>query len=211
MIVVTLARKPLGGTVSSNVLRHGAGALNIDGSRIGVVGEKIHAPQSDPSKRQGEVGRDLGITRSSIGEMQAAQQASIEKANNLGRWPANVLLQHAAGCVRTGVKTDEVPTFDSSHSDRFIARDADVKIARTGESRSLVTEQWDCTEGCPVRGLDDQTGIRASGVAVRHRSGGRNCHSDAQKPPLPDMGYGDTGSAARYFKQFSRADESPEH
>lgn len=32
---VTLARKPLDGTVAANVLEHGTGALNIDGSRIG--------------------------------------------------------------------------------------------------------------------------------------------------------------------------------
>ena len=38
-----------------------------------------------------------------------------------------------------------------------------------------------------------------AGVAVRHRSGGKNCHSEATKPPMDDMGYGDSGSAARFF------------
>lgn len=38
-----------------------------------------------------------------------------------------------------------------------------------------------------------------AGVAVRHRSGGKNCHSDTKKPPMPDMGYGDDGSTARFF------------
>lgn len=38
-----------------------------------------------------------------------------------------------------------------------------------------------------------------AGKAVRHRSGGKNCHSDTKKPPMPDMGYGDEGSAARFF------------
>jgi len=41
-----------------------------------------------------------------------------------------------------------------------------------------------------------------AGVAVRHRSGGKNCHSDTDKPPMDDMGYGDSGSAARFFKHF---------
>ena len=38
-----------------------------------------------------------------------------------------------------------------------------------------------------------------AGVAIRHRSGGKNCHSDINKPPMDDMGYGDSGSASRFF------------
>ncbi len=34
MIVITIARKPLEGTVAANVLRHGCGGINIDASRI---------------------------------------------------------------------------------------------------------------------------------------------------------------------------------
>ncbi len=37
------------------------------------------------------------------------------------------------------------------------------------------------------------------GTAVRHRSGGKNCHSEASKPAMADMGYGGKGSAARFF------------
>ena len=33
---IVMARKPLIGTVAANVLEHGTGALNIDGSRIGI-------------------------------------------------------------------------------------------------------------------------------------------------------------------------------
>jgi hypothetical protein len=32
---ITVARKPLGGTVAANVLRHGTGAINVDGCRVG--------------------------------------------------------------------------------------------------------------------------------------------------------------------------------
>ena len=35
---ITVARKPLVGTVAANVLAHGTGALNIDGCRVGDVG-----------------------------------------------------------------------------------------------------------------------------------------------------------------------------
>ena len=37
-----LARKPLDGTVANNVLKHGTGGLNIDGSRVGITGGETH-------------------------------------------------------------------------------------------------------------------------------------------------------------------------
>jgi DNA modification methylase len=37
------------------------------------------------------------------------------------------------------------------------------------------------------------------GVAIRHNSGGKNFGSDAEKPAMDDLGYGDSGSAARFF------------
>lgn len=46
-----------------------------------------------------------------------------------------------------------------------------------------------------------------AGKAIRHRSGGKNCHSDTQKPPMPDMGYGDDGSAARFFNRLGWSED----
>lgn len=46
------------------------------------------------------------------------------------------------------------------------------------------------------------------GVAVRHRSAGNNIFSDKTKPPMNDIGYGSSGSAARFFycAKASKAD-----
>ena len=88
---ICIARKPLIGTVAKNVLEHGTGALNIDGGRVSADGEVIHTPQSDPAKRAGVVGADLGISRADKADFTAAQRVSVEKANTLGRWPTNVI------------------------------------------------------------------------------------------------------------------------
>ena len=48
-----------------------------------------------------------------------------------------------------------------------------------------------------VLDLFPQTG--KSGVAVRHNSGGNTFGGDNPKPPMEDMGYRDSGSAARFF------------
>jgi DNA modification methylase len=93
---IVVARKPFKGTVAANVLANGTGALNIDGCRISTNGEVVHVPQSDPGARAGVVGTDLGITRANKERFQQSQRDSIERLNEQGRWPANVILDEEA-------------------------------------------------------------------------------------------------------------------
>ena len=45
MIVLTLDRKPLIGSVAANDLKHGTGGINVDGSRIvSSVDARINSP-----------------------------------------------------------------------------------------------------------------------------------------------------------------------
>ena len=73
---IVVARKPLIGTVAKNVLEHGTGGLNIDGSRIGSEG----ATKRDGLGERPD-GNDAGFR---VGH-------KIEQLNT-GRWPANVIL-----------------------------------------------------------------------------------------------------------------------
>lgn len=77
---ITVARKPLIGTVASNVLEWGTGALNIDGCRVGD-----NAGWSYPNGRGGSGwhGRD-GLASNLTKPMAATQ----------GRWPANLILSY---------------------------------------------------------------------------------------------------------------------
>ena len=88
---IIVARKPLDGTYANNVTKHGVGGINIDGCRVPVGDETISVPQSDPSMRAGVVGSDLGFTNADKEQFQAAQRASGEKTQELGRWPANLV------------------------------------------------------------------------------------------------------------------------
>ena len=47
--------------------------------------------------------------------------------------------------------------------------------------------------------LDGQSGIGKSGVAVRHRSGGKTFGAGRDKPPMDDLTYGDSGGASRFY------------
>ena len=96
---IILAMKPLDGTYARNALKWGVSGLNIDGCRIPVKGEKVPTPPSDPRKRSGVVGKDLGISRSSKEKMRQAQFESAERRNRKGRYPANLLLDESAAAL----------------------------------------------------------------------------------------------------------------
>lgn len=90
---IYLGQKPFSEkTGAANLLKHGVGAVNIDGCRVPTDGETFRAPQSDPTKRSGVVGSDLGISAAEVASFQAAQRASIERTATLGRHPANLIL-----------------------------------------------------------------------------------------------------------------------
>lgn len=73
---ITVARKPLIGTVAKNVLAHGTGALNIDGCRVGTEGGTYCVPTGD----KGDVGKFGG----------GIKDGAVADANT-GRWPANII------------------------------------------------------------------------------------------------------------------------
>ena len=73
---ITVARKPLVGTVAENVLEHGTGALNVDGCRI-----------------EGRERTDYGLANAtrSAGNTYGTPSASADFDATQGRWPANLI------------------------------------------------------------------------------------------------------------------------
>ena len=72
---IVVARKPLIGTVATNVLTYGTGALNIDGSRVGT--DDTRSPASKTAL--GVMNDDGWVAK----EVMAGSES--------GRWPANVI------------------------------------------------------------------------------------------------------------------------
>jgi len=94
---VVVARKPLEGTVAANVLKHGTGAMNIDGCRIESGGE--HMVKGIVTKRTAVMGDER--TASAAG-MYAAGASFIPTNHPGGRWPANIILSHGPDCGEDG-------------------------------------------------------------------------------------------------------------
>jgi site-specific DNA-methyltransferase (adenine-specific) len=135
---IVVARKPLEGTVAENVLKHGTGAINIDGCRVSFVSDEDR--HESTAKNQHE---DFGTkpTNTVYGDYSMVQPSNY---NPPGRWPAN---------------------FIHDGSGEVLELFPNVK----------------------------------SGVAVRHRSGGKTFGGENKKPVMQDMSYADSGSAARFF------------
>jgi len=72
---IVMARKPLSEkTVAKNVLQHGTGALNIDGSRVGTELMVNQPGSTNPRNSMGDGWRE-----------------SAQATTSIGRWPANVI------------------------------------------------------------------------------------------------------------------------
>lgn len=90
---IVLARKPLSEkSIAENVLKHGTGGLNIDGSRIEFNGEK------DPSKERYNYIRNVDkMFDSQVGFKKTSENIFYDEKT--GRFPANLMFDEEAGKV----------------------------------------------------------------------------------------------------------------
>jgi len=75
---ITVARKPLIGTVAENVLQHGTGAINVDGGRVGTE-QRYNSPARNKAGGNSLNMSAVGMPQDANGRMAA------------GRWPANFI------------------------------------------------------------------------------------------------------------------------
>ena len=76
---ITVARKPLIGTVAQNVLEHGTGAINVDGCRV--------AGDMGPDRANGKPRRTDNTKFGKANE-------TLNPQSPIGRWPANLILTY---------------------------------------------------------------------------------------------------------------------
>ena len=155
MLIITVARKPLAeGTVAGNVLRYGAGGINIDGCRIGTTVETWPASRAyAPGQKQPG---GVGCVTVATGPVPR------------GRFPANLVLCHSPSCKRE--------------------RGGDKDI-------------WVCTEGCPVKALDEQSGVTTNTSHHSYKRDGGDFIGGIPSKPELDTWKTETGTASRFFKQ----------
>ena len=91
---ITMARKPLSGTVAETVLQHGTGGINVDGCRVGT---EIRLNQSAGNKNLEH--------RTTVTPVSSHNETDGRKC--IGRWPANIIhdgSNEAALALKSGAR-----------------------------------------------------------------------------------------------------------
>jgi site-specific DNA-methyltransferase (adenine-specific) len=166
---IVLARKPLekGLSIAENVLKWGTGGINIDGCRITT---------SDKLVAGGNLRINSGDTREgkSLGMFQDGTQNTFVQ-NDLGRFPANIILTHHPECECKGLKK-----------------------VKSEEEEEETIEDWSCHPDCPIKILDEQSGVLKSGKMKQRIEGGQyNVYGKMYPRDVETIG--DSGGASRFF------------
>ena len=192
---IIVFQKPYEGRPVDCITETGAGALNIDGGRIGLEDTRNHKKGGGGKTFHGQI--------------------EIERisGNASGRWPANFVLTHSHNCQMIGYRDS-----DSYQINRFTDG---AKPFGDGAGHEFESEEveggrvpvWECVDGCPVRALDRQSGHLTSGTgAVKKATSaghqGNVYGSDSREFGTPNIEYGDSGGASRFFHQSHWAIEN---
>jgi len=190
-----LARKPLDGTVAGNVLRHGTGAINIDGCRVGTEARFNGPARAAPGTFNASPGSGDGYTGATV----------------TGRFPAHLTLSHNPDCREVGTRSVRRNLIDGNV--KTAATDAAPEWGTMSGSRSIgsiveTIPAWECSEGCAVALLDAQAGPLKSGEWKGQETGSVTGHALHAKTARPYFRAPDSGSASRFFytAKASRSD-----
>jgi hypothetical protein len=200
---IIMAMKPTDGTFADNALKYGKAGLNIDGCRISYQDNKDKGyPKVQRNLRGSPTGH---IYRYDEGE---GRNGEIFDPSS-GRYPSNLLLSHSPRCKLKGSKSA------GNGRKRDEMSETTHKCAAKRHQFNYGTEEipkYECTEDCPVKALDEQSG--------EIKSGGRKADQKRNIPRLSQTGiYGkgigcselnvngkafksDSGGASRFFKTF---------
>jgi hypothetical protein len=225
-MIITLLRKPLEGTVAENTLKHGCGALNIDATRISTSDSLSGGAYAEnPTERGGE---DMWTSsREADSNCFRRGGAGVYEQPN-GRWPANFILTHKEGCELKGTKKvkghkgypngpggiwskeyQENHQKDRSLTDVKTIKDNEAWVGHADKDGKEIVADWDCVEDCPVKELDRQSGIgKSTGGRIGNKGGGGGGKGLKGSYSKGESGFGDTGGASRYFKQFNKKEDN---
>jgi hypothetical protein len=141
--------------------------------------------------------------------------AVVENDGSIGRFPANLILGHCEGCTCKGTKKvkghkgypDGAKGWGfhggvgGRHSDG--TRDGEAIPGHADAEGKETVEDWDCEKDCVVGIIGEQSGIRkTTWVSATHQNNRSGDFLGQLKHP-GEQGYNDTGTAARFFFNYT--------
>lgn len=94
---IILAMKPLDGDFAANAAKWGVAGLNIDGARIPANGDKLGGSAIGPTTAGWD--RPWKHDEEAVAARRERSRLNVAKAEALGRWPANLLLDEEAAAM----------------------------------------------------------------------------------------------------------------
>lgn len=145
-----------------------------------------------------------------------AETNNVAEHDPRGRFPANLILSHSEECKPLGttkIKAGSRITKGMSKNgkgagtmrdDNWEPKDIQKIAEYVNEDGTQTIENWDCVEGCPVKQLDEQSGVIKSGLmkagTERQMSNGNpNTYAWWDSDTVRNDTYGDIGGASRFF------------
>ena len=199
---IILARKPFRGSMAANVQEHGTGAMNLAACTVGRA----------PGDRTEYGGNGDEPSAASYGVITGQRARVAYKPGTGGRWAPNLLLTHTADCQPAGTRKVK----PSNGSGRASAKSGGIGGGMFGDGTpdliggahvdsdgTETVQAWSCAPGCPVAGLDAQSGISSEKARVLNRNGKRQMDGWGLTAESKGIVHGDTGGASRFFPQFA--------
>ena len=125
-----------------------------------------------------------------------------------GRWPANVLLTHHEDCECAGTKriagrSSPGERRNGSHPITAAKGAENARVLRSpvDEDGLETVEAWNCVDGCPVRMLDERSGMlrKRGNVSPTRRAAATGFQTGTAGQESVSLGQGDSGGASRFF------------
>ena len=187
-----------------NCALYGVGGINIEATRVDFKGDK-------PSKTE----RGSGVHKvgnDNLGGWNKDDYDGEYIPSNKGRFPANLLLTHHPDCEYKGKKKVEGITNGTSAGDKSMFGSGSKESRKEGlnyaDKNGMETvSDWDCVVSCPVKAMDEQSGILESGDLTGQKGGFKEGCIYGDSDLVERYYKGDKGGASRYFNQFHFADE----
>jgi DNA modification methylase len=198
---IVLARKPLekGLSIAENVMKWGTGGINIDGCRVDLS-------FGDDSRLGGNGSWKTDKTAKNVYE--GGYEGKDIQSSNLGRFPANLILTHHPECECVGTKkvksNGNFPSQQNTSSMYMTSKGKSLNPENdySDENGQETIEDWTCHEDCPIRIIDEQSGVTKGENKLPY-----NYESNEYKvkgfisniKPQSPSNYNDKGGASRFF------------
>ena len=194
---IIVGRKPLSEkNVASNVLKWGTGGINIDKSRVGFTNESDLAEYDFNQNGQNRSTKDQGESLELYEGGWKVQKG--EKGIPSGRFPANLIFTHGEDCVEIGVVEE---SYDINKTEEWTGFGQKERPDYESTEQKVSTVLYECVDGCPVKELDEQSGILKSGSMDSITKGydPETFNTFGKQYARRVVHKGDSGGASRFF------------